>query len=79
MAYYHNKYWKDIGNRIKDIRKRRGVTQDVMAALVGISRASYSKVENGHRLVTAIEIDMICRALQVKANDIINVVKDDPR
>ena len=37
----------EIGKEIKKIRKERGYTQDELAKMVGISRATLSKIENG--------------------------------
>lgn len=38
-----------LGKTIKDIRRRRGMTQKKLAFIVGISRTSLSQIENGVR------------------------------
>ena len=43
---------KQIGNRIKAARVAAGLTQEEVAAPLGIGRAAYSNIENGHSLVT---------------------------
>lgn len=35
--------------RIKELRRQRGVTQEKMAALIGITRGAYANIENGKR------------------------------
>jgi putative transcriptional regulator len=35
-----------LGNRLKDIRTQRGLTQTDLAALVGVSRKTINTVEN---------------------------------
>ena len=43
---------KQIGNRIKAARLAADMTQEEMAAPLGIGRAAYSNIENGHSLIT---------------------------
>lgn len=35
--------------RLKEIRTQLGITQDTVAAMLGVSRASYTNIENGKR------------------------------
>ncbi len=37
----------DLGERIRELRKERGLTQEELAKQAGISRATLSKLENG--------------------------------
>ena len=39
-------YW-EIGPSIRELRKEKGITQAELAAAVGISRVTLSKLENG--------------------------------
>jgi transcriptional regulator with XRE-family HTH domain len=43
---------KAIGNRIKAARLSANLTQEEVAAPLGIGRAAYSNIENGHSMVT---------------------------
>ena len=43
---------KTIGNKIKAARLAAELTQEEVAAPLGIGRAAYSNIENGHSLVT---------------------------
>ena len=43
---------KTIGNKIKAARLTADLTQEEVAAPLGIGRAAYSNIENGHSLVT---------------------------
>lgn len=36
-----------IGQELKNIRKQRGYTQEQLASMMGISRSTISKIENG--------------------------------
>lgn len=40
-----------LGKKIKRLRKSKGLTQDEVSALLGLSRASINNIENGrHRI-----------------------------
>lgn len=38
----------ELGKTIKDLRKQKGLSQEVLAEQSGISRATLSKLENGY-------------------------------
>jgi transcriptional regulator with XRE-family HTH domain len=38
----------DIGNRVKELRKEKGIKQEELAKAAGISRNTLSKLENGY-------------------------------
>jgi len=38
---------EELGKKIKQLRKERGYTQEEFAKLIGISRTTLSKIENG--------------------------------
>jgi len=40
---------KELGERIREMRKRRGITQEALAADAGISAVSYGRIERGER------------------------------
>ena len=52
----------ELGDSVKKLRKERGVTQEILAKKAGISRATLSKLENGH----------IAQVSIVTLNDILN-------
>jgi len=54
----------NIGNAIRDIRKKQGKTQDELADAAGISRTSLSQIENGVRPGED-TLRRICSALNV--------------
>jgi transcriptional regulator with XRE-family HTH domain len=64
-----------IGERIKKQRNSEGISQKRFAQLldeenISMSRETISKIENGTRAVNAIEIDTICRVLNVSLDEI---------
>ena len=59
-----------IGNRIKDARKKAGLSQQQLSnklelMAVYVCRGSVSRIENGERAITDIEIDAISKVLGV--------------
>jgi transcriptional regulator with XRE-family HTH domain len=56
-----------IGQRIASHRARRGLTQDELAGLVGISLSMMKKIESGDRLVTRFsQLVLFAQALRIK-------------
>ncbi len=51
---------------IKDLRKKRGVTQVELAARLGISQATLSKMENGLAEPTAVQWFEFCRLMKIR-------------
>jgi len=48
---------KTTGQRIREYREKRGITQTALAAAIGIHQVSLSRIENG---VTLPEWDILC-------------------
>lgn len=50
---------KDIGKRIKELRKARGLDQLQAANIIGVSRSQWSNLENGKRNLNIQQIKQI--------------------
>ena len=59
---------KELGSRIRRIRKERGLTLDEMAQATGITNSALSKIERGTVSVSAENLSLISRVLGV-SND----------
>ena len=46
-----------IGGFLKELRKERGVTQEQLAQILGVSNRSVSRWENGNNLP---DLDLLC-------------------
>lgn len=62
-----------VGRRIRYLRTARGITQEMLSAQAGLSRASLSWIENGKSEAGLCTLEDIARALGVKIVDIVNV------
>ncbi len=47
---------KELGNRIAIIRKAKGLSQEDLASLIGISRSALAQIELGNRKISIIEL-----------------------
>ncbi len=56
---------EDVGNRIKYIRKKRGLSQEKLALKAGIDRTYLAGIESGKRNATITSIEKIVVALDV--------------
>jgi len=61
-----NNIKKLLGLRIKEIRKKRGFTQEKLAELAGIEIPSLSNIENGKNYPNHETLDKISNALSVR-------------
>ena len=62
---------KEIGTRIKTIRKQRKLTQIEVANEAGISRSYYADVENGRYAASLETMSKIAKALKVSVSFIL--------
>ena len=71
-----------IGLKIKAIREARGLSQiEVVERLVerdvNMSRETLSKIENGNRTVSAVELNALCKVLNIDINILFEDEEDD--
>lgn len=62
-------------NHIRDVRKQKGMTQNELAAKLGINRATLSKYENGQIDPTISQLEEISEFLDVSLYDLIPAEK----
>lgn len=65
-----------IGSRIKDARNKRGMTQDALAAKVGITQNYLGSIERGDKLPKLATFIKLANALQVSSDDLLMDVLD---
>lgn len=61
---------KLLGQRIKELRNKKGFTQDKLAEMADIGQRNLSKIECGKIFVTADTLAKIITALEVNAEDL---------
>jgi len=58
----------DIGKRLRALRKRKGLSQDDLAGMLGIARPAVSEIERGSRRVTAEELVALARIFETSVD-----------
>ena len=56
---------KNLGNRIREIRISRSLTQETLAEKINLSAKSLSQIELGNNFVSAETLEEICTALDI--------------
>lgn len=59
-----------FGKRVREIRHRRGMSQEKLAELAGLHRTYVSGVERGERNISLANIERLARALAVPMSDL---------
>ena len=65
-----------LGNRIKELRSARDLTQEQMADYIGISRQKYARIEKGTNSITLDILSKIADLLDVTVGDITKVLDE---
>jgi transcriptional regulator with XRE-family HTH domain len=60
-----------VGERIRKIRKRKGITQDQLAELAGLNRTHLYRLESGKQSMTLRTLKVIAEALDVRIGQIV--------
>lgn len=63
--------YEDLGRRIRNYRKERKWTQDVLAKKIGVCTSFVGHVERGSRKASLETIIELCRVLEVSPNDLL--------
>lgn len=62
---------KTVGETISEIRRKKGISQDVLSGLAGIGRTHLSAIERGERKPTLETLYRISLAFDMKMSEII--------
>lgn len=60
-----------IGQRLKDLRKSKGMTQEQVADYLSISQSSYARIENGESQSWVNYLDKICELFKIEIEDLL--------
>ncbi len=63
----------DIGNRIKFLREKIGLSQNALAEKAGVSQTHLRRVELHQQDITIGYLQLICDALEITIKDFFNV------
>ena len=71
-------FYKTIGERIRQIRTQKGMSQAQLAEKAGLSLPVISSIENAHSKVWLITFAKIAESLEVSADDILRLNTPGP-
>lgn len=60
----------DLGNRIRDLRMKSGLSQEKFALKIGMDRTYYASVESEKRNISIINIQKIANGLGVSLSEL---------
>lgn len=72
-AYFMRKkhpYLIKLGQRIREVRKSKGYSQEGFALESGLDRTYYSGIERGERNVAALNLALIAKTLRVEVGEL---------
>ena len=64
--------YEKLGERVRKLRKKKGITQEKLAELIGRDPRTIVALEAGKRNPTLKTIQKIAKALKVKSTDILS-------
>jgi len=64
-----------LGEAIKDIRKERGLSQEVLSGLAGIARTHLTMIENGTMKANIETVCKIAQALDLRPSELFALVE----
>jgi len=63
-----------VGERIRRLRSKKGITQDQLAELAGLNRVHLYRLENGRQSMTLHTLKIIAGTLGVRVRDLVGKV-----
>lgn len=64
-----------IGNRIRELRVKVGMSQQRLAEILGVSRPTISQIENDERKIFADELIKLSEAFNISVDNLLNIEK----
>lgn len=63
---------KKLNERMKELRTQLHLSQEYVANYLGISRATFTQMENGNRKITADDVSKISKLFGISADSLLN-------
>lgn len=64
-----------VGNVLTELRKAKGMSQEVLSGLAGLDRTHYSKIERGLRSPTIDTLFKVAHALDMAPHEIVAAIE----
>jgi transcriptional regulator with XRE-family HTH domain len=66
---------RQFGNRIKELRQKKGYSQEELAQIAGFSRSYYAEIETGSRNVSLLNLLKILKHLDANASELSGLLR----
>jgi transcriptional regulator with XRE-family HTH domain len=76
--FEENNYQMTVGDKIKQIRKDKGLQQKAVAVDVGLDQSNYNKIENGKREPSVEVLQKLALIFGVTVDELLNPDTDKP-
>lgn len=70
-----NSQLKKFGDRVRELRKERGLSQEDLAELAGLHRTYIGGIERGERNVALVNILRLAKALNVSPGELLDGIE----
>ena len=69
--------YKDLGSRVRALRRDQGMTQETLAEKVGLSTSFLGHIERGSRIASLETLVMLCNTLKVSPQELLAASLED--
>lgn len=66
-----------VGKAIRDLRKEKGISQDVLSGFVGIARTHLTMIENGTKQANFETLWKIALALDIRPSELVARIEEE--
>ena len=70
---------KEVGNKIREIRKRKGVSQEELAEAAKVNLRTIQRIENNANEPSGKTLNLLCDALSISIDDIVDYGKSEDK
>ena len=67
----------DVGKAIRDLRKEKGISQDVLSGFAGIARTHLTMIENGTKQANFETLWKIALALDIRPSELVARIEEE--
>ena len=66
-----------VGKAIRDLRKEKGISQDVLSGFAGIARTHLTRIENGTKQANFETLWKIALALDIRPSELVARIEEE--
>ena len=66
-----------VGRVIRDLRKQKGITQEVLSGFAGVARTHLTMIENGSKQANFETLWRIAIALDIKPSELVSAIEKE--